>query len=723
MRLEERITIAAPPEEVWEAVADPLAIARAMGPRMRVIPEDAEREAECGTRYRVLIRIGAALAGGQVEIVEFDRPRNFAWVSFTGVSHRMRLRIRPSPRGSELTMRFAYDAPGVLGTLADLAALPRMRELVTGALRTVKHTIEEGTQPVPPAPAIVSRLAHELVNVGVMARAGVLAPMRPDKLLRIPFALNAWGPTLATTVAIGAIRHPDRVMVSDEFGELTYAEIDRRTDAIAVGLREHGVSEGDNVGLMARNHRGFVEAVVAIAKLGADVLLLNTAFSGPQITEVCEREGPSALVYDGEFSNLVEDAGRDRVRIIADGALAEDDQAEAQDLPALEAMVEEFSGRRPDSPGRSGRLTILTSGTTGTPKGASRGVKEGGGIPSLDAPAGLLDRIPMKEGMRIGLAAPMFHAWGLSNFALGTALGASFVLMRKFDPEAWLRAIDEQRVEGLIVVPVMMQRILNVDEGTRRRYDTSSLAVVSASGSALPGDLATRWMDAFGDTLYNMYGSTEVASATIATPGDMRAAPGTAGRPTRGTVLKLFDEHGAEVDQGDTGRIFVGNSALFEGYTGGGDKDRIGNLIASGDIGRFDEAGRLFVVGRDDEMIVSGGENVFPKEVEDVLARHDAVAEAAAIGVEDEDFGQRLKAFVVLRDGSSAEEKELKNHVRDQLARYKVPREIVFIDELPRNAAGKVLKRELAEPEDSGGENGEAAGGDGARRETARSSS
>jgi len=231
----------------------------------------------------------------------------------------------------------------------------------------------------------------------------------------------------------------------------------------------------------------------------------------------------------------------------------------------------------------------------------------------------------------------------------------------------------------------------------RSKYDASSLKVVAASGSALPGDLANDWMDEFGDTLYNLYGSTEVAWASIASPADMRAAPGTAGRPPRGTVVKLYDEAGVEVQAGTTGRIFVGNEMLFEGYTGGGTKDVIGALMATGDVGRFDGAGRLFVEGRDDEMIVSGGENVFPKEVEDLLARHEAVAEAAAIGVEDKDFGQRLRAFVVLDRGKEASADDLKDYVKRNLARYKVPREIVFLDELPRNATGKVLKRELKE--------------------------
>jgi len=247
-----------------------------------------------------------------------------------------------------------------------------------------------------------------------------------------------------------------------------------------------------------------------------------------------------------------------------------------------------------------------------------------------------------------------------------------------------------------VVVPVMLQRILELPPEVRERYDTSSLRVVAASGSALPADLALRWMDAFGDNLYNLYGSTEVSQATIATPADLRAAPGTAGRPTRGTVVRLYGENDEPVAEGQTGRIFVGNSLLFEGYTGGGDKDRIDGLMATGDVGRFDEDGRLFVQGRDDEMIVSGGENVFPREVEDLLADHEKVKEVAVIGVDDEQFGQRLKAFVVLRDGGELSEEDVKGYVKSNLARYKVPRDVEFLDSLPRNATGKVLKRELA---------------------------
>jgi acyl-CoA synthetase (AMP-forming)/AMP-acid ligase II len=295
------------------------------------------------------------------------------------------------------------------------------------------------------------------------------------------------------------------------------------------------------------------------------------------------------------------------------------------------------------------------------------------------------------------IAAPMFHSWGFVHFTLGMALGSTLVLRRKFDPEDCLSATAQHECTALIVVPVMLQRILELPDETIDRYDLRALRVIAASGSALPGELAIRLMDRFGDVLYNLYGSTEVAWATIATPEDLRAAPGTAGRPPRGTVVKLLDDDGNEVPPGETGRIFVGNEMAFEGYTGGGSKQNIRGLLSSGDVGHLDAAGRLFIDGRDDEMIVSGGENVFPREVEDLLHDHDGVDEVAVIGVDDEQFGQRLKAFVVRCSGSTVAEDELKDYVKANLARYKVPREIVFLDELPRNATGKVLKRELAE--------------------------
>jgi fatty-acyl-CoA synthase len=336
-------------------------------------------------------------------------------------------------------------------------------------------------------------------------------------------------------------------------------------------------------------------------------------------------------------------------------------------------------------------VVILTSGTTGAPKGAARTQPS-----SIEPAAALFSKIALKAREPTVIAAPMFHSWGFAHFTLGLALSSTLVLRRRFDPEETLRAIAEHRASALAVVPVMLQRMLELGEETIARYDLGSLRVIALSGSSLPGELAIRAMDTFGDVLYNLYGSTEVAWATIATPEDLRAAPGTAGRPPLSTVVKVLDAQGHEVPQGARGRIFAANEMVFEGYTGGGGKEIVDGLMSTGDMGHIDAHGRLFVDGRDDEMIVSGGENVFPREVEDLLADHEAIEEAAVIGVDDAEFGQRLKAFVVARNGSTLDATGVQEYVKHNLARYKVPRDVVFIDQLPRNATGKVLKRELS---------------------------
>jgi acyl-CoA synthetase (AMP-forming)/AMP-acid ligase II/uncharacterized protein YndB with AHSA1/START domain len=673
MRIEKQVVIAASPAEVWKAISDPVLMGR-FSDRVHIERLGGTDEPGVGSRYRVLLRVGAVPVGGNVELIVYEPERELQWATVTGVDTRMRLRLRETEDArTRLTLRFGYDSPGVLGTLADLASVRQVEGIMGRLLGRAVAQIE--SRPIPTeSSGLLRRAAHELGNVAVLAKAGIIAPMNPAKVPRMGLSALKWGTTVATGVGVNAVRHPDDLMLIDEDGSLTWRDVDERTDAMAVALRERGVQPGDAVGLMARNGRGFVEAATATAKAGGDVLLLNTAFAGPQLADVCEREKPVALIHDAQFGEVLDGAAKGRVSIRTS---------------ELERLATEYAGQSPPRPGRSGRVTILTSGTTGTPKGAQRGAS---GL-TLDAPAGILSAIPWHTGMRTVIAAPLFHAWGLANFALGLGLGSTAILRRRFDPEATLADIARHKAEALGVVPVMLQRILELPESTRDRHDVSSLQVVAVSGSPVSGELAARWMDSFGDNLYNLYGSTEVSFAAIATPEDMRRAPGTVGRPPRGVTVKLFDHDGVEVRQGEVGRVFVGNSMLFEGYTGGGDKARVQGLAATGDLGRFDEAGRLFIEGRDDEMIVSGGENVFPKEVEEALASHPAVVEAAAIGVADDAFGQRLRAFVVLR--SEVGEDALKQHVRDQLANYKVPRDLVVLDELPRNATGKVVKRDL----------------------------
>ena len=533
----------------------------------------------------------------------------------------------------------------------------------------------------------IASLSAKAFTARTLAACGALAPSRPDRLVRALLSLRAWGPTPAGGYTAATARFPEELALVDERGGLTFTEVHRRSNAIAHAWAAAGIRAGDSIALLCRNHRGFVEATIAASKLGVHGIYLNPGFAGPQIADVCAREDPVAIVFDEEFAELVADAAAGRKRFVS---WSEGGGADTSGDPRLEDLIAGGDPSDPHPPAEKGRIIILTSGTTGAPKGANRKQPD-----SLEPAAALLDRIPLRARERTLIAAPMFHSWGFAHFLLGMTLSSTLVLRRRFDPEDTLRAIATHRCTALIVVPVMLQRMLDLGEEVIARYDVSGLRVIAASGSALPGALATRTMDAFGEVLYNLYGSTEVAWATIATPEDLRAAPGTAGRPPRGTVVRLYDMEDREVAPGETGRIFVGNELVFEGYTGGGGKAMIDGLLSSGDVGHFDEGGRLFVDGRDDEMIVSGGENVFPREVEDTISTLPGVEEVAVIGVEDPDFGQRLEAYVVTAPDASVGEDDVKEHVKANLARYKVPRGVVFMDELPRNATGKVIKREL----------------------------
>jgi acyl-CoA synthetase (AMP-forming)/AMP-acid ligase II len=533
------------------------------------------------------------------------------------------------------------------------------------------------------AAGLRASISDSIFEVKVLREAGIVAPMRPDKALKIGSAFIRWGASPALGVTTAAIHHPHELAIVDERGALSWERLHRRSNALADSFARMGIGPGDGVGIMCRNHRGFVEATLAAAKLGASALYLNTMFAGPQLTEVMKREGPKALVYDEEFSELLAGVDGSVTRIVGwcDGEVPE---------PTLESLIQAGDESDHKPPPDKPKFVILTSGTTGTPKGAQRSSPDG-----LLALASLIDRIPFRARMTMMIAAPLFHSWGFFHFVMSLPTGATMVLKRRFDPEETLQAVEQSRADVLAAVPVMIQRILALPDEVLDGYSLPTLKITSLSGSALPGELAIAWMDRFGDNVYNLYGSTEVAYATVATPEDLRAAPGTAGKPPRGTRICLYDENGREVPQGEVGRIFVGNEMAMEGYTGGGGKEMIDGLYSSGDVGHIDPDGRLFIDGRDDEMIVSGGENVFPREVEDLLADHDAVEEVAVIGVEDEEFGQRLKAFVVVRTDVEVSAQDLTAHVKANLASYKSPREIEFLDELPRNATGKVLKKDL----------------------------
>jgi acyl-CoA synthetase (AMP-forming)/AMP-acid ligase II len=538
-----------------------------------------------------------------------------------------------------------------------------------------------------------------------LAGAGMLKPLPPRRALRALQAARTLGMGAAGGCAISAARDPHGLAVIDERGTLTFAQLNDRAERIAAALRaEHGVGPDRDLAVMCRNHRGFVEAMLTASRLGADLLLLNTDFPGTQLAQALAPHRPAAIVHDEEFGDALDAAlgeaaagapahARPRpARILAWHEPSPAGRARADG--SLDALAE--SGRhapRPPAPAGPGRLVILSSGTTGAPKGAPR---EPSAAAALGPLTTLLEQLKPRGGDPILIGPPVFHGFGLAFLGVALFVGAPVVLRRRFDPQWALEAIERHRVTHLVGVPVMLQRLLGLPAAERAARDTSTLRAVASAGAPLAPDVASAFMDAFGDVLFNLYGSTETGFASWAGPADLRAAPGTVGRPPRGTTVKVLGEDGRELPAGEVGRVFIGSRLVFDGYAGGGSREVVDGLMSIGDVGHLDAAGRLFVDGREDDMILSGGENVYPQEVADALAGHPRLADAAVVGVADPDFGQRLRAFVVRRaDGEPVSEEELTAYLRERLARYKLPREVVFLDAIPRNPTGKVLKRAL----------------------------
>ena len=528
------------------------------------------------------------------------------------------------------------------------------------------------------------RLGLEAWSLSLFARAGGLRPIPAHWIIAVLRALDRYGILGAATV-ITAARDHDRVALIDERGALSFGDLDDRTNALANEWRRRGLGPGANVAILAGNHRGFLEAVYGAAKCGAGVVLLNTGFGSVQLADIVAREGVDLLVYDDDYSAIVADV---HPRLGRFRAWTETPQTPGSDT--LDALIERGDIGPPPKSGGRPKIVILTSGTTGVPKGATRSEPY-----SLIPVGALLGKVPFRGREVTECCVPLFHSLGFSHAMFAMVLGSTLVLRREFDPQQTLDSLVANRASAMIVVPIMLRRILDLGPQALADRDLSALRVVFVGGSQLGAVLATRAIDALGPVVYNMYGSTEVAYATIATPADLAVEPGCVGGVVPGSVVKVFAEDRHQAAPGTAGRIFVGNVLAFEGYTGGSTKESIQGLMATGDVGHFDRAGRLFIDGRDDEMIVSGGENVFPGEVEEALAHHPDIREVAVVGVADEEFGQRLRSYIVARPGASLTEREVKDYVRNRLARFKVPRDVVFVDALPRNAGGKVLKRVL----------------------------
>jgi fatty-acyl-CoA synthase len=527
------------------------------------------------------------------------------------------------------------------------------------------------------------RFAKTAIAVKRLLDAGILDLGNLGMTLETAKNAGVYGPQASLTIQ-GGRKYPSLPAVSDERGTLTYRQVNEMSSALARGLGQFGVTQASVVGLLCRDHHGLVIAMAACGKIGARIVLMNTGFAKPQFAQVCAREGVKAVLHDSEFSGLLEALPTDLPRILT---WVDKDADLPVCLPTIEDFIAANSSEPLPAPSKPGGSVVLTSGTTGLPNGAPRAKV------SPLATAELVDRIPFPRKGTMVIVSPIFHGTGLATYLVGGALGNHIVTARRFKPEATLRLIADHRADMLVAVPTMLHRMVELGPDVISAYDTSSLKVIFSAGSALSPQLSNRVQDTFGDVLYNIYASTECGLATIATPSELRSAPGTAGRSPVTSEVVLFDEHDQRIDGANKrGRIFVRSHARFEGYSDGRTKQILDGYMSSGDMGHFDQNGLLFVDGRDDDMIVSGGENVFPQEVENLLAERADVSDVAVVGIDDNEFGKRLRAFVVPTCGASQDADEIRQYVKANLARHKVPRDVVFVDELPRNATGKLLR-------------------------------
>jgi len=526
-----------------------------------------------------------------------------------------------------------------------------------------------------------------------LRKANALAPKNSiAMLLSLPWLIGR-GPSLGIITQMHGFSLARKAALHDRDGCLTWGELDKRANQAGHMLEELGVKGGDRVAMLLRNGREIVETTLGAQKLGMVACPLNTWAKPKELRFTLSEAKASVLIYDTKHSDQVEECAPEGLALVYVG---NEDDAVANSYSYAELLSDQsvnpppFLTREAQKP----KVVIHTSGTTGTPKGASRNSSAAG----VGALANLLSVVPYSRDDIIVLPAPMFHSFGLATFTFGTALGATFVMPEQFDPEGTLRAIEEHGATACSLVPVMIKRILTLDDEIKSRYDLSSLRVVMASGSAMSTEMRRAAMELFGNVLYDLYGSTEGGWVAIARPQDMLDHPGTVGKPVPGIRVAIFNEDGDRIGPGEIGEIYIKSDVMFEGYTSGDSKEVRDGYMTIGDLGYVDEGGFLFIEGRADDMVVVGGENIYPVEIEETLDDMDGVEDVAVMGVPDDEYGEVLGAFVV----GTVKAEDVKKYCKDQLASYKVPKRVEILDELPRTSTGKVLKRELIEQVEEG---------------------
>jgi long-chain acyl-CoA synthetase len=496
---------------------------------------------------------------------------------------------------------------------------------------------------------------------------------------------------------------PDEPAVTDERGTLTWREFEARVDRLAGALRGLALAPGDAIAIHSGNRREYFELMAAATHVGLRYIPVNWHWTADELKYVLTDSGAKALFSEDRFAEVAAEAAGDVAVRVGIG-----------DIPGFRPY-EDFLGGGPDGEPADqglGMPMIYTSGTTGRPKGVRRRlVAAGAPVETMALIAAVFGEIlHIPEDGRSLLVGPVYHSaqWLWSHVLL--CAGRPVVMRREFDPEETLRLIEEHRITNVHLVPTQFVRLLRLDDATRHAYDLSSLVAVWHGAAPCSPEVKRRMIEWLGPVVYEYYGSTESSVNTIVSSEEWLARPGTVGRALDSTEIHVLREDGTPADPGERGQLWFR-------YTSGDDVEYWGDpaktasvhredgLFTTGDVGYVDEDGYLFLADRAIDMIISGGVNIYPAEIEGVLINHPAVRDVAVFGVPDEEFGEQVKAAVELEDGhqpSGSLAEELIAFSRRSLAGYKAPRTVDFVPSLPRTPTGKLYKRLLRDPYWSG---------------------
>ncbi len=543
---------------------------------------------------------------------------------------------------------------------------------------------------------------HRYYRVG--KRAGMFEDLTVGGAIKLIEVLRHYkiGPGVAHTIA--AARHPSKpaVVMGQRF--LSYAELDEMINRFANILLARGIRPRDRVTLMMRNSPEYVALFFALFRIGAAAVHASFHLKPRELSYLLRHSESRAVLFGASQAEVVRETMAKGAGIPPARCLCVEPVEGFEDL---ETLARDTPAAMPKVPRQTmAHNFVYTSGTTGNPKGAVRDVNKD----SMANFFNILEVTPFHHDDRHLIVCPIYHSGAQAFMMLNTAIGATLYLLAEFEAETVLRTLCEARIDSVFLVPTMIARILDLPEETLRRYRPRHLKALFSGAAPFPVSLRDRALAYFGDVLYDFYGSTEAGWVTVANSEEMRRKRGTVGRPIAETEVVILDEAKNPLPPGEIGELFVRNTMSMEGYfKDPGAIDRYEGFLSVGDLAWIDEEGYIFLAGRKTNMVISGGVNVYPAEIENVLERHPDIKDVAVIGVPDEEWGEVLVAFYVpTHPETPPTDEALKAFCKEHLANFKVPKRFHPLDEIPRNPTGKVLKRLLREMETDTGAEAEA---------------